>query len=175
VGIRLETARLVIRTFEARDGEAWIALVSDPDVRKYLPSGPILTLDDVPTMLERRHAMERERGFSVWAVDEKSTGSFVGQCGLVPVEGKGPEIEIAYHFNKASWGKGYATEAAAAVVAHGLGTLGLDRIIGVVMPENIASCRVLEKSGMRFEGTATYYGIPGVKKYVAEPDRLSPS
>jgi RimJ/RimL family protein N-acetyltransferase len=166
--MRIETGRLIIRPVEGRDGKAWIAMVSDPEVRRYLPQRPIPTLADVPAMIEKRHAMERERGYAMWAVEEKKTGEFVGQCGLFPAEGKGPEIEIAYHFDKAHWGKGYATEAATAVLARALGPIGLDRVIGIVMPENIASCRVLEKAGMHFEGLATYYGIEGVKKYVAE-------
>lgn len=168
--MRLETARLIIRPVELRDAEAWIAMVGDPEVRRYLPPGPIPTLDDFPAVIEKRQTMERERGYAMWIAEAKSTGRLVGQCGLFPAEGKGPEIEIAYHFDKAQWGKGYATEAAAAVLAQALGPVGLDHVIGIVMPENIASCRVLEKAGMRFEGFATYYGIEGLKKYVAKRD-----
>ena len=86
----------------------------------------------------------------------------------MPVERTGPDVELAYHFNKAAWNKGYATEAAIAVLAHGLASIGLERVIAVVFPENVASCRVLEKGGMRYEGIARHYGIAGLKKYVAE-------
>ncbi len=66
--------------------------------------------------------MERELGHTMWAVDDKATGTFIGQCGLRPVdEGAGPEIDLAYHYTRASWSKGYATEAAIAVIAHGVG------------------------------------------------------
>jgi RimJ/RimL family protein N-acetyltransferase len=166
--MRLETARLVIRTFEPRDADPWLALVSDPDVRRFLPPGPVPTLEDLHAAIERRHAMERERGYAMWAVDLKETGMFVGQCGLQPVERTGPEVELAYHFTRASWNKGYATEAAIAVLAYGLGPVGLDRVIAIVMPENVGSWRVMEKAGMRFVGTATYYGIAGLKQYIAE-------
>lgn len=114
--------------------------------------------------------MEREHGYAMWAVDVKEIGTFVGQCGLQPVERAGPEVELAYHFNKASWNKGYATEAAIAVLAHGLGLVGLERVIAVVVPENVGSWRVMEKAGMRYEGLATYYDMPGLKKYAAERD-----
>ena len=70
----------------------------------------------------------------------------------------GSEVDLAYHFARASWNKGFATEAAAAVLAHGLGPLGLDSIMGVVVPENVGSWRVMEKAGMRFEGLADYTG-----------------
>ncbi len=166
--MHLVTARLVVRTFESRDAEPWLAMVTDPDVRRFLPPGPVSTLETFRSAIERRHAIERERGYAMWAVELKETGAFVGQCGLQPVERTGPEIELAYHFNKVSWNKGYATEAAIAVLEYGMGPAGLDRVIAVVMPENVGSWRVAEKAGMRFEGTATHYNIPDLRKYVAE-------
>jgi Acetyltransferase (GNAT) domain len=67
--------------------------------------------------LERRVAMEREIGYSMWAVDDKATGAFVGQCGIRPVQhDAGPEIDLAYHYVRVSWNKGYGTEAVIAVV-----------------------------------------------------------
>jgi RimJ/RimL family protein N-acetyltransferase len=155
MSVRLETTRLVIRTFESRDLESWLALVNDPEVGRYTSPSPPATLDTFRSMIERRHAMEHERGYAMWAVDGKETGAFVGQCGLYPAEGKGPEVELAYHFGPVAWNRGYATEAATAVLA-------------LVMPENAASCRVAEEAGMRFEGIATYYDIAGLRKYMAE-------
>jgi len=104
----------------------------------------------------------------MWAVEDKTTGTFIGQCGLRPVdEGAGPEIDLAYHYASASWNKGYASEVAIAVLAHGLGPVGLDSIMAVASPENIGSWRVMEKAGMRYEGLVNYYGMDGLKKYVA--------
>ena len=114
---RLETARLIIRTFEQSDAEAWIAMVSDPAVRRYLPPSPLPTMETFQAAIARRHALERERGYAMWAVDANDTGAFAGQCGVQPVEGT-PDVELAYHFTRASWGKGYATEAASAVLTH---------------------------------------------------------
>ena len=170
---RLETARLVIRTFEARDADHWLAMVSDPEVTRFLPpNAPAPTTDLAQRVIGERQAMERELGHAMWAVDEMTTGRFIGQCGLRPAksmdENAGSEIDLAYHFARASWNKGYATEAAIAVLAHGLGPIGLDSIMAVVMPENVGSWRVMEKVGMRYEGLADYYGLKGLKKYVAE-------
>ena len=78
-----------------------------------------------------------------------------------------PDVEIAYHFLPSAWGKGYATEAAAAILAFGFENARLKEIIGSAYLDNVASWRVLEKVGMRFVGTATYYGIEGLKKYLA--------
>ncbi len=165
---RLETARLVIRTFESRDAEAWVAMVNDPEVVRFLPPGPAPTMETFAEVIERRHAIEREIGYSMWAVEDKTTGTFVGQCGIRPVdEGAGPEIDLAYHYTRASWGNGYATEAVIAVLTHGLGPVGLDRIMAVAMPENIGSWRVMEKAGLRYQGRVNYYRLEDLKKYVA--------
>jgi RimJ/RimL family protein N-acetyltransferase len=116
-------------------------------------------------IIGERQVMERELGHAMWAVEDKATGAFVGQCGLRPVdEGAGPEIDLAYHFIRASWGKGYGTEAAVAVLAHGLGPVGLDCIMADVVPQNVGSWRVMEKAGMRYAGLVDYYGL---EKYVA--------
>jgi len=175
MGTRLETARLVIRTFEPGDAEAWVAMVNDPEITRFLPPGPPATLETFQRIIEARHAMEREIGYSMWAVDDKATGAFVGQCGIRPVEeGVGGEIELAYHYTQASWNKGYATEVVIAVLAYGLGPVGLDRIMAVAMPENVGSWRVMEKAGMRYQGLANYFGLEGLKKYVADRDWWRP-
>jgi RimJ/RimL family protein N-acetyltransferase len=173
---RLETARLVIRTFEPRDAGAWIAMVNDPEVNRFLPPSADATMAIFQEAIQRRHSMEREIGYTMWAVEDKATGAFLGQCGIRPVdEGAGPEIDLAYHYTRASWNKGYATEAVIAVLAHGLGPVGLDRIMAVAMPENVGSWRVMEKVGMRYQGLVDYYGLAGLKKYVAERDWWSPA
>jgi RimJ/RimL family protein N-acetyltransferase len=169
---------LVIRTFEHRDGEAWIAMLSEPEVQRFLPPGPVPTADTFERAIEARHAMEREFGYAMWAVDDVTTGSFLGQCGLRPARSMdkdaGSEIDLAYHFGSASWGNGFASEAAVGVIAHGLGPLGLDSIMAVAMPDNVGSWRVMEKAGMRYEGLADLYGLSGLKKYVAEREWWTP-
>jgi [ribosomal protein S5]-alanine N-acetyltransferase len=175
VSTRLETARLVIRSLEPRDAGPWLAMVNDPEVVRFLPPGPARTMDTFAEVLRQRQAAEREAGFTLWAVDDKTTGTFVGQCGIRRIdEGAEPEVELAYHYLRASWNKGYGTEAAIAVLAHGLGPAGLDRIVAVVMPENIGSWRVMEKAGMRYQGLADYFGLKGLKKYAAERDWWRP-
>jgi RimJ/RimL family protein N-acetyltransferase len=173
--VRVETARLVIRTFEPQDAEPWLAMVNDPEVRRFLPPGPVRTMETFQGAIERRQMLERERGYAMWAVEIKASGVFIGQCGFQPIEGTEPEVELAYHFNKASWGSGYATEAAMAVLAYGLEPVGLARVIALVVPENIGSWRVLEKIGMRYEGLADYHDMPGLKKYAAESEWWGPA
>ena len=85
-------------------------------------------------------------------VELRSTGEVIGITGLTHLE-DGPEIEVGYRFLRRCWGYGYATEAAKASLAFGLGELGLERIVAVTRPDNRASRRVLEKCGLRFVGT----------------------
>jgi ribosomal-protein-alanine N-acetyltransferase len=168
---RLETQRLIIRTFEPRDSEAWVALVNDPEVRRFLPQTELATMETFRDRLENRLAMEHDIGYTMWALEDKASGAFLGQCGIRPVdEGLGPEIDLAYHYTQATWNQGYGTEAAVAVLSHGFGPLALAVIMAVAAPENVGSWRVMEKSGMRYQAMFSYYGIDGLKKYVAERD-----
>jgi ribosomal-protein-alanine N-acetyltransferase len=178
VSTRLQTARLVIRPLDGSDAEAWIAMVSDPEVRRFLPPGPDPTMETFERGIESRLAMERELGYAMWAVEDRTTGTFIGQCGIRPAKSMdqdaGSEIDLAYHFARAFWNKGYATEATIAVLAHGLGPIGLESIMAVTVPENVGSWRVMEKVGMRYEGLADYYGLKGLKKHVADREWWSP-
>ena len=168
----LQTPRLVIRPLEDRDADAWLAMFGDPEVTRFLPPGSALTSQDFQRAIEARRAMQREIGYAMWAVDDKASRSFIGQCGIRPAEpmdeSAASEIELAYHFVRRAWNKGTGTEAAAAVLAQGLGQIGLDRIMAVALPDNIGSWRVMEKSGMRYQGVTDLFGLQGLKKYVAE-------
>ena len=77
------------------------------------------------------------------------------------------EVDVAYRLLPAYWGQGLATEAARASVRYGFAELGLGRIIGLVMPENIASARVLEKAGLRYAEPASFWGHQ-FSKYIVE-------
>lgn len=166
--MRLATDRLVIRSFRPEDAAALLAVFGDPAVRRYLPPFPEPTLERMAQSVARRMEMEREHGHGLWAVERTDTGELIGDCGLMLVEGTGPEIELAYHYRRSAWGQGYGTEAARAVLAHGFGPLRLERAIAICVAENVGSWRVMEKAGMRYEGRADYYGLTGLKKYAAE-------
>jgi RimJ/RimL family protein N-acetyltransferase len=169
---------LIIRPFHYGDAEAWIDMLSDPEVLRFLPPGPAPTIETFERAVESRHAMERDLGYAMWAVDELSSGIFLGQCGIRPAKSMDPnagsEIDLAYHFLRSSWNKGYASEAATAVLAYGLGPIGLESIMAVAVPGNVGSWRVMEKVGMRYDGLADYYGVKGLKKYIAEREWWSP-
>jgi ribosomal-protein-alanine N-acetyltransferase len=156
----LETPRLLLRPFAPADGPDHARLYAKPEVTRFLAGGPFL---DEAAAQRSRAALElfvnhwAEHGFGVWAVLDRATGAFVGQCGLKYLPGS-PEVEILYALDTPYWGRGVATEAAAAALGHGFETTGLDRIVAVAKPEHRASHRVMEKLGMAYEGMVEVYG-----------------
>ncbi len=170
--IVVETDRLILRQLEWPDLDAMHAIVSDPDVMRYVGNGSPKTRQQTERLmgfwiadgerkwdehtLERlpqlRRAIERDAHFSLWATVEKKTNRFIGRCGLLAwdLEGR-KETEVGYMIAKSHWGSGHATEAARAVRDYGFERLGFDRLISLIHPDNVASQRVATKNGMRHE------------------------
>jgi ribosomal-protein-alanine N-acetyltransferase len=102
-------------------------------------------------------------------VVEIGTGELAGRCGLLRSEiGGRMETEISYLLDRRHWGRGFASEAAAAVLAHGFGALGIGRIVAVIDPRNLASRRVAERIGMAYEGDVPYKQFGTVHLFAAE-------
>jgi len=154
---QLLTERLRLRPYRPDDAAAMFAVFGDAEVMRYSMSGADPTVEATQVRVQKLIDHQTSFGFSLWVVEDRATGAILGDCGLKQLE-EGPEIEVGYRFGKPHWGRGYASEAAAASVRHGFVTLGLPRIVGVVEPPNIASHRVLEKVGLQFQRLAPYYG-----------------
>jgi ribosomal-protein-alanine N-acetyltransferase len=155
----LETPRLMMRRLEPRDLDSLAALYADPEIRRYFPEG-VLTREETAEELEwflNGHPDDARLG--LWATIEKATGAFIGRCGLLlwEIEGR-REIEIAYLIARTHWREGLGSEAARALVAHGLGPLGLHRLIALVHPGNIASATTAERAGLYLERPITLDG-----------------
>ncbi len=157
--VHLATPRLVLRDFAPGDGDDLYSMDRDDRVMRYLGSGLTgRSREDVDRTLARIVLRAAEKpGYGLLHASLREGGAFVGGCGLFALEGT-DDVEIAYRLPFACWGKGYATEMARAVLAHGLATLGLARVVGLTWPENVPSQRVLEKIGMRAQGEAVHYG-----------------
>jgi RimJ/RimL family protein N-acetyltransferase len=165
----LETPRLVLRPLASSDEADLIALDSDPEVMRYVgsPAGvrsPAETAERV-----RRRTRESERGdyepLGIWRIEGREDHAFLGVGALLRMpDAEGPEgaavdVEVAYRLTRGAWGRGIATEAARALVAHALGPLGLPRVVAVTYPENRASQRVLDKLGFERRGLREYKGV----------------
>jgi ribosomal-protein-alanine N-acetyltransferase len=149
--IVLETERLTLRHLEPTDLERLSAIQADPEVMRFLPSGP-RSPDESRHDLERCLAIQAEHGFGPWATVERETGLLIGRCGLMPqaIQGR-QEVEIAYLIARARWGQGFATEAARAIRDHGFAQLGLPRMVSIIHRDNAASRKVAENAGLRPE------------------------
>ena len=100
------------------------------------------------------------RGYGFVAVIERESGALIGDAGLHPLGGRGPDIEVGYTLARAVWGRGYGTEAARALVEHAFATFGAPRVVAQVEPDNLASRHVLEKLGMTERATRIAHGRP---------------
>lgn len=159
----VETARLLVRLPEDGDAPAYLEIHADPEVTKWLGGTRPNTVEDELERIVARRAMHEELGFTMWTVEEKESSEVVGLAGLFPVEKIGPDIEVAYHFRKDRWGRGYATEVARACISYGFDHAGLETIVALVAPENTASLKVLEKCGMKPAGRAHHYDVDLLK------------
>jgi RimJ/RimL family protein N-acetyltransferase len=164
----LETDRLLLREFVEDDAESFFKLNTDPEVMRFVPDKPLLNVEQArQTLIDHPIADYRRYGFGRGACILKSTGEQIGFAGLKYLDELG-EVDVAYRLLLAHWGQGLATEVALASVRYGFAALGLKRIIGLVMPKNIASVRVLEKTGLRYSGTVTLWGHT-FSRYVINP------
>jgi RimJ/RimL family protein N-acetyltransferase len=157
----LETERLLIRPYREDDATGLHEVFGSPDVMKWTPSPPSKDVAETAERLARTMAFTARQppGFGLWALELKSTSEFLGQVGLFPVEGKGPEVEVAYELAPRVWGHGYATEAARALIEYGFGELGLRRVVALILPDNARSRNVASKCGMTLERPGRFYGL----------------
>jgi RimJ/RimL family protein N-acetyltransferase len=149
----LATPRLVLRPFVAADADAVTAIVSDREIAANTLSIPH-PYD--ASMAERWLATQEDayaRGESLtFAVGERDGGALVGCVGL-RIEREHRRAELGYWMARARWSHGYGTEAAAAVLRHAFEQLGLHRVFAHHLTRNPASGRIMQKLGMRHEGT----------------------
>lgn len=148
------TARLQMRPLTLDDLDALAEIYQHPLVARWI--GPH-TRQDVAREIAEHIENQASLGWSFWAVEDRDSGLLIGDCGLQPLEHRGPEVEIGYDFHPSAWGRGLATEAACEVIRQAF-ALGLEHVVAVVKPDNLASQRVLEKAGLQPAGEREVYG-----------------
>lgn len=158
-----QAARLHFRRMGPDDVAALHAHWNDPDVRRFLWDDEVVPVETVRAVLATSDASFAQAGYGLWVLLDAS-GALLGFCGLRRIEGSA-EVEILYSVAPARWGDGLATEAAAAVLRHAFGAVGLRRVFGGIDAPNVASRRVLEKLGMR--AVEPPEGAPAGVRYLA--------
>ena len=158
--VELTTPRLRLRPFTAADRERIHAVYADPEVMRFVGNGPHRTMAETVAALRVYGDVLERRGYSFVAVTERAGGALVGDGGLHPLAGRGPEVELGYTLARSAWGRGYATELGQALVEYAFTVLHVPRVVAQVEPANLASRNVLKKLGMTERGPRTAYGRP---------------
>lgn len=151
-----ETPRLTLRAMTVADAPAFYKLNSHPDVMRHTGEPPLRSLEEARIAIENYPDFQTI-GYGRWGCILKETQSLIGFCGLKYLHDL-DEVDLGYRFLPENWGRGLATEACVASITFGFDVLNLDRIIALVLPENIASIRVLVKIGMQPDGVVDYDG-----------------
>jgi ribosomal-protein-alanine N-acetyltransferase len=159
MGRELETARLLLRPSCVEDSERVHALWADERVRLFLFDGRAISPDEARSFIEESVSNFEDHGYGLWLVFERRRpGRLVGFAGLLRSDGESPNLLYGIHPD--FWGRGYATEAAGAVLRYAAESLSVARVRADVDEPNVASVRVLEKLGMRCVGRAVVTGRP---------------
>ncbi|NER82712.1 MAG: GNAT family N-acetyltransferase [Leptolyngbya sp. SIO1D8] len=184
IAMYLKTTRLLIRDWDvAQDATAAIAIYGDSAVTQWIGDQ---SLDTTVEAIQARLQRYRDRaavfpGLGCWAVVTQHDQVPIGTLLLLPLPDKSNipsgHIEIGWHFCSASWGKGYATEAARAVMAYGFDTIRLSAIYAVTLLDNNRSVRVTQRLGMTDLGISEdYYGghqLRLFRRTVTDPEPAS--
>lgn len=157
----LATARLDLRPLRLADLDAAHQLWTDPEVRRFLWDGEVIPLERAADVLAASERDFAEAGFGLWGIRPQGDRTLVGFAGLRRGELL-PEPELLFGLLPAWWGKGFAVEGAAAVLAHGFGALGLRWIGAATDQPNRRSIQVLARLGMRYTRRATVHGLDTV-------------
>jgi len=155
----LTTERLTLRPLADGDAEAYAAMRFHPDVSKWLPPAQGDPVEAAHAAIARFALGWRDRGYAPWGVFLER--ELIGHAGLNFV----PEFdatEVLWALHPQAWGRGYALEAARAALTYGFGTLGLELIFAITLPDNTASQSVMRRLGLTYRRRVDYKGFKDI-------------
>ncbi|HKW62150.1 MAG TPA: GNAT family N-acetyltransferase [Candidatus Acidoferrum sp.] len=164
----LETQRLILSTWQTSD---WIALrpiATDVEVMRYITGGVPWSDERIQLFVNRQVEQFSERGFGRWKLLLKPNQEMIGFCG-VGFWRDSPDLEIGWWLAQPYWGRGLATEAARVALRDAFERIGLDRIISIARPANVASTRIMEKLGLKLECEFEEDGVRLVRYSIDRP------
>ena len=146
----LSSDRLRLRPMNPDDIDEMAHLLGDAEVMAFYPRPK--SRQEGENWIQRNIDSYEQNDFGLWVIELLATGEFVGECGLtVQVVDGISEVELGYHVHTRFWSQGYATEASLLCLEYARTKLDLTRVIGLMVPENLASQRVAEKAGLSFD------------------------
>lgn len=161
----LETERLSLREVELTDAPFMLELLNSPGFLENIGDRGVRDEHQARAYIEERVlGSYRDHGFGMWLAVQKADGAPVGLAGLVRREGLDTP-DVGYAFIQKVWGRGYAQEAAAAVLAHAQGPMSIPKLAAITTPENFASMAVLRKIGFTYQGMIQLPGIDRESTY----------
>jgi [ribosomal protein S5]-alanine N-acetyltransferase len=160
----LQTTRLTLTELEPADAPFMLELLTSRGFVEGIGDRGIRDLEGAVAYIGRVRAGYAANGFGLWRCDAKADGAPVGTCGLIKRDGL-EYPDVGYAFLEPFWGRGYASEAAAACLAYGREVLGLTTIVAITSPQNLASSAVLKKIGLRDAGLVRLPGADEDSSY----------
>lgn len=155
----LSTARLILRALRQDDLGDLYAYASDPEIDRYTPWTHYSSVAEAQSDLNDFIAEYDQNGLGAWGIEVVDEHRLIGIISFSPPHPHHRRTEMGFTIARTHWGRGFATEAATAVIAFGFDTLQLLRVEAVCLPENLASARALMKAGMRYEGLLRNYQV----------------
>lgn len=147
----IETERLLIRKWQLpRDSNDANAIYGDAQTMQFIPCGA-LEPEQTTRLVQRMIERDEEQGYGIWPVVHKADHRVIGECGITQIPGHEPDIEIAWIFNRAYHGRGYATEAARGVINFAFSELRIARLYALIDRFNAPSIAVANRLGMRYD------------------------
>ncbi|KLU65770.1 putative ribosomal N-acetyltransferase YdaF [Desulfosporosinus acididurans] len=154
------TQRLILRKFEIADTqsvfETWM---SDPEVQNNYGENACETISETQQILEKWISSYDSNEFYRWSIILKETNRNIGQIAFYLMDSKNQRADVEYCIGQSFWGNGYASEALKALIEYAFRNVGINRVQAFHRSKNILSGKVLQKSGMKYEGTLRQYLI----------------
>jgi ribosomal-protein-alanine N-acetyltransferase len=153
----LETGCLRLRSIHHEDAADIFEYAADPRVTEFLPWLPHESIEDTHDFIATTLNRQEWPDLAPWGIEHKADGKLIGSCGFHHWRLEHARAELGYVLAQRYWGQGYMTEAVCAVIDYGFDAMLLNRIEALCRVPNLASARVLEKVGMKFEGILRQY------------------
>jgi [ribosomal protein S5]-alanine N-acetyltransferase len=160
------TPRFILRRLRPKDAEVIFRIYQSDGVLRYFPRTDPPPIEKIQQFIQGQGEHWEKHGYGNWGVLPLGGDEIIGWAGLQYLP-ELDETEVGFLLDRPFWGKGYATEVALASLGFGFENFGLDHIIALVHPENLASQRVIEKCGMTYLETLSLWGIE-LKRYRIE-------
>ena len=157
--LQIDSDNFIMRSVKTSDLNDLAEIWADPEVTRFLPSqGLPISLENTQKSLQSFVEHWQHRKYGIWAIVDQDSFQMIGYCGLRYLNELN-EVEVLYGLAKAYWGQGIATKAAKATITYGFKIVKLERIIAMVLPDNIASIKVIANAGLQYKKQIHIFGL----------------